>query len=126
MKASLPTWTLHWIRRNRNVVMLVKGIRMALARLFVHPGGRNSLAIVGFTCSIVGLLAVCLASVYEFGSLGKIVASVALWGSVLCIPGLILSSLASFKRPRKLAIWGVVLGIAGMLYVPTLFFGLFK
>jgi hypothetical protein len=61
-----------------------------------QPAPSNGLGVAGFVTSLVGLV-LCL--------------------GVICPIGLLLSTIALFKRPRGLAIAGVVLGLVGSAWI---------
>jgi hypothetical protein len=79
----------------------------------------NPIARIGFFASLTGL--VSLFAIGPFGSLISIIASCVAFVS---LPGLIISCLGLFYRPRRLAGWGVAIGIFGSLHLPTIFLSL--
>ncbi|MCA9082377.1 MAG: hypothetical protein KDA58_17590, partial [Planctomycetaceae bacterium] len=83
---------------------------------------RNTIAPYGFALSFTGMLAV-----FAFGALGKpatLVSTCFAVIAVLSLPGLLLSLVALWWRPRRLAGWGVALGLFGSLNLAAIAFSL--
>ncbi len=86
--------------------MSQSGSPFATQTVFAQPEqqgkGSNPLGIVGFICSLVGLLASCCTCVFPVLGLVSLI-------------GLVLSIIAVFKRPKGLAITGIILGAIGLI-----------
>lgn len=70
---------------------------------------------VGFKASVIGLI-----TMLAIGSSGVFVGTIVVFTAFLSLPGLILSSIALFGNPSRLAALGVALGLFGTLNLPTL------
>ena len=80
----------------------------------------NSIARIGFFASLTGVV-----SLFAIGPFGSLISTVSSCVAFVSLPGLIISCLGLFYRPRRLAGWGVAMGIFGCLYLPTIFLSLF-
>ncbi len=80
----------------------------------------NHIARIGFFTSLTGVLAL-----FAVGPFGSLIATVSMCVAFVSLPGLIISGVGLFRRPRRLAGWGVALGIFGSLYLPTFYLSLF-
>jgi hypothetical protein len=87
--------------------MSQQGSPFSTQTIFAQPeqpkrGGSNPMGIVGFICSLLGLLTSCCTCMYPVLGL-------------MSLLGLVLSFIAVFKRPRGLAITGIILGAIGVI-----------
>lgn len=76
---------------------------------------RNHLAYIGFFTSLAGVLAEL-----AVGRFDSWIGIIPMYVAFASLPGLIISGIALFHKPRRLAGWGVVLGLFGSLNLSTI------
>lgn len=81
---------------------------------------RNLVGLIGFSLSLVAVI-----GLFFLGSFGAVASKFEMSVTFLCLPGMIVSIVGLFRKPRRLAAWGVNLGIFGFLYLPTLYLSMF-
>jgi hypothetical protein len=81
----------------------------------------NRIGQLGFAISMVGFI-----SLFAVGPFGRTISMIAACIAFAALPGLIISSIGLFFRPRSVAAWGVALGIITSLYLPTIYLSLRK
>ena len=81
----------------------------------------NPIARIGFFASLTGVV-----SLFAIGPFGSLFSTVASCVAFVSLPGLIISCLGLFYRPRLVAVWGVAMGIVGSLYLPTIYLSLLR
>lgn len=73
----------------------------------------NPIGRVGFFLSLTGVI-----SLSAIGHFGPLISTIAMCIAFASLPGLMISFVGLFRRPRRLARWGTALGIFGSLYLP--------
>ena len=91
---------------------------LASSTVLIAP--RNLVGGIGLFVSLMGFMGVVVV-----GPLGPIVSSIGMRLAFLCLPGLLVSVIGVFRKPRRLAAWGVALGVIGSLYLPTFYLSIF-
>lgn len=85
-----------------------------------RTASKNTLGSIGFTLSLIGF-----AGLLVVGPLGPLASTVGMYLAFLCLPGLIVSIVGVFRKPKRLAKWGIGIGLFGSLYLPTFYLSLF-
>jgi len=91
---------------------------MAVDQNVQSPVDDNRLGRLGFTVSIIA--AIGLFAIGPLAAFGSTVSIAGTCLAFLAIPGLIISAVGLFSRPRRLARWGCMLGLYVSLHLPTL------
>jgi len=73
----------------------------------------NPIGRVGFFLSLTGVI-----SLFAIGHFGPVISTIAVGVAFVSLPGLMISFVGLFRRPRRLARWGIALGIFGSLFLP--------
>ena len=112
-----PLWAAAVSRRNQLLVSenpYQPPIRPSISAL--PSNSRNVFGRIGFSLSLAGVI-----GLFVVGLFGPAVSLVGMCISFLCLPGLVLSIVGTFRTPRRLAGYGVALGVFGSLYLPTFY-----